>query len=87
MVRLFLGVMALVTEPRFRQHQCLYVLWTSIVYTLCVCVCVFQSKLSDEDKAVLADEVLSTPDFISGLRKEFVEDLNALKALSAHGPV
>lgn len=46
-----------------------------------------QSKLSDEDKAVLADEVLSTPDFISGLRKEFVEDLNALKALSAHGPV
>ena len=46
-----------------------------------------QGELSEEEKAVLEDEALSTPDFVSELRQEFVENLNALKALSAHGPV
>ena len=51
-----------------------------------VCVCV-QSEMSEEDLAVLADEALSSPDFIAELRSDFIEHLNAMKALSAHGPV
>lgn len=50
-------------------------------------MCSVQGELSEEEKAVLADEPLSSPDFIADLRQEFVEHLNALKALSAHGPV
>lgn len=46
-----------------------------------------QAELSEEEKAVLEDEALNTPGFVSELRQEFVENLNALKALSAHGPV
>lgn len=46
-----------------------------------------QAELSEEEKAVLDDEVLNTPDFFNELRQEFVENLNTLKALSAHGPV
>ena len=43
--------------------------------------------MSEEEQAVMDDEPLSSPDFISELRTEFVEHLNAMKALSAHGPV
>ena len=46
-----------------------------------------QIKLSEEDLAVLKDEALSSLEFTSDLRKEFIEHLNALKALCAHGPV
>ena len=42
---------------------------------------------SEEDLAVLEDEALSTPHFITELRTDFVEHLNAMKALTAHGPV
>ena len=55
---------------------------------VCVCVCVYvQCVQSEEDLAVLEDEALGTPNFISELRTDFVEHLNAMKALSAHGPV
>ena len=50
--------------------------------------CVVQeAKMTDEDRAVLADEALSSADFVSDMRKEFLEHLNTLKALTAHGPV
>ena len=58
------------------------------VFCVHVMVCVpMQSKLSEEDLSVLADEALSSPDFITELRSDFVEHLNTMKALSAHGPV
>ena len=46
-----------------------------------------QGKMTEEDRAVLEDEVLSTPEYVGTLREEFVGDLNTLKALSCHGPV
>ena len=58
------------------------------VQSLYIMYCVVQeAKMTDEDRAVLADEALSSPDFVSDMRKEFLEHLNTLKALTAHGPV
>jgi hypothetical protein len=46
-----------------------------------------ESRMSEEERAVMEDEALGSPDFIRELRTEFVDHLNAMKALSAHGPV
>ena len=46
-----------------------------------------QSKMTEEELAVMGDEPLSSHDFMTDLRTEFVDHLNVLKALSAHGPV
>jgi AMP deaminase len=46
-----------------------------------------ESNMSEEELAVMEDNPLSSHDFMTDLRTEFVDHLNALKALSAHGPV
>ena len=48
---------------------------------------VVQIPMTDEERAVLEDEVLSDPEFMDSLRCDFITDLNTLKALCSHGPV
>ena len=74
-------------------YYCMYVCHQKNMYVLVlyvciqsVCVCV-QSNMSEEELAVMEDNPLSSHDFMTDLRTEFVDHLNALKALSAHGPV
>ena len=55
-----------------------------MIHVLVSMLCV---SYAPQEKEVLADDILSDPEFMPKLRNEFIEDMNTMLVLAAHGPM